>query len=138
MLWIVRQSARVSSMLRRAHVHHGPVVLLHLLNHPRVVGNEWLHCRRAQWMSVMATRHKWCRRRPRRGNIPSLALWTPSWILPQCGSRSGRWTSFSAAARLVFVLWVLALVPGFFFLRKTFPVVLDFLGLLTPQLTNDL
>lgn len=138
MLWIVRYSARISSILRRAHVHQGPVVLLYLLNHPRVIGKEWLHCRRAQRVPVMATRHEWCRRRSGRGDIPSLALWTPSRILPQSRGRSVRWAPFPTAARLVFVLWVLALVAGFFFLCKAFPVVLDFLGLLTPQLTNDL
>lgn len=86
----------------------------------------------------MAAGHEWCRRSPGRGDIPSLALWTPTWIIPRCGSRSGRRTPFPAAARLVFVLWILALVSGFFFLRKTFPVVFDLLGFLSPQLTNYL
>lgn len=86
----------------------------------------------------MATRNEWCRGRPRCGYIPSLALWTPPWIIPRCGRRSGGWTTFPAAARLVFVLWILALVPGLFFLRETFPVVFDLFSLLTPELTNDL
>lgn len=35
-------------------------------------------------------------------------------------------------------MWILALVPGLFFFRETFPVVFDFFSLLTPELTNDL
>lgn len=86
----------------------------------------------------MAPCNEWCRGRPRSGDIPSLALWTPPWVFPRGRGSSGGWTTFPAAARLVFVLWILALVPGLFFLRKTFPVVFDFFSLLTPELTNDL
>lgn len=137
MLWVVLHAARVSSQLWRSHIHQGPMVLLYLLNHPRVVGKEWLHCRRPQRVPMVATRHEGRGRRPRRRDIPSLALWTPSRILSQGRSRSSRWTTFSAAARLVFVLRILTLVPGLFFLCKTLPIVLDLLSLFTPQLTND-
>lgn len=134
-------------------------VMMHRLNHPRVVRDERLHARRPpsshhgtaaaaatcsspSRRTVSQARDSAERRRRRagRGDVAPAALGTPAGVaaLAYCGGCSRRRSTLAAAARLVLVLGELALVARLFLLGEAFPVALGLLVLLAPMLSNDL
>lgn len=120
-------------------------LVLHLLNHARVICDERLHGRggrcRKRTKSVSLTWHspKWRRGRPWRRDVPSTTLGTPSLVLARTRSsrRSGSRAVFAAATRLVLVLRVLALVPRFLLLGQAFPIVFGLVVCFLPLIAND-